>query len=171
EAPAPCVHPPPMDPRQQQLGAFCHYPPRLALEVDITERVEAEATRYIVRNAATARYFILKPTEFSILSQFDGTLAVSDIAKSGSPGTGLRLPMPTLVRFLGKLDSLGLLARGGTDDITAAHQPARGLYIRFPLFNPDKFLAFLDKTLGWALTKSSIVTSFVLMALVGFCMI
>jgi putative peptide zinc metalloprotease protein len=160
-----------MDPRQQQLGAFCHYPPRLALEVDITERVEAEATRYIVRNAATARYFILKPTEFSILSQFDGTLAVSDIAKSGSPGTGLRVPMPTLVRFLGKLDSLGLLARGGTDDTTAAHQPARGLYIRFPLFNPDKFLAFLDKTLGWALTKSSIVTSFVLMALVGFWMI
>ena len=159
-----------MTPRQQQLGVFCYYPPRLAPEVDITERVEAEATRYIVRNAATARYFILKPTEFSILSQFDGTLAVSDVAKAGSPGASLRLPMPTLVRFLGKLDSLGLLAHGGTDNTTPIHQPARGLYIRLPLFNPDKLLKFLDNTLGWALTKSSIVTSFLLMAIVGFWM-
>jgi multidrug resistance efflux pump len=160
-----------MDPHQQQFGAFCHYPPRLAPEVDITERVEAQATRYIVRNTATSRYFILKPTEFSILSQFDGTVAVSDVASGGPPGTPLRVPMPTLVRFLGKLDSLELLARGGADNTTATHQPAHGLYIRFPLFNPDKFLAFLDKTLGWALTKSWIVTSFVLMALVGFWMI
>ena len=75
------------------------------------------------------------------------------------------------MRFLGKLDSLGLLARGGIDDPIAAHQRERGLYIRFRLFNPNKLLTWLDRVFGWALTRTSIVSSFVLMVLVAFWML
>jgi len=159
-----------MDPRQQQFGAFCHYPPQLAPEVDITARVDADAIRYVLRNTVTSRYFIIKQPEFSVLKQFDGTLTVSDIANGGPLGNGPRVATPILVRFLAKLDSLGLLARGASDITPASHRSARGLYIKFRLFNPDRFLSALDKLLGWALTKGSIVTSFALMAVVAFLM-
>ena len=158
-----------MDPQLQQFGAFCHYPPKLAPEVDITERVDPDGTRYIVRNTATSRYFILKQTEFNILDQFDGLQAVPDVAGGLSLGTNPRAAIPTLVRFLTKLDSFGLLARGGSEN-TSHHLSSRGLYIKFQLFNPDKFLASLDKLVGWALTKSAIVISFALIVLVAFLM-
>jgi len=157
-----------MDPQHHQLGAFCHYPPKLAHEVDITERVDPDGTRYIVRNTATSRYFILKQTEFSILSQFDGEQTVSNVASGLSTGTNPRVAIPTLVRFLTKLDSFGLLARGGSENTFTTYQSARGLYIKFRLFNPDKFLASIDNVIGWALTKSSIVASFALMTVVAF---
>jgi multidrug resistance efflux pump len=160
-----------MDTQEQQAGPFCLYPPQLAREVDITEQIEAGVAHYVVRNAATSRYFILKQPEYRILSQFDGTLTLSDVASGGPQANGPRVSLPALVRFLGKLDSLGLLARGGTDDPIAAHQRERGLYIRFRLFNPDKLLAWLDRVFGWALTRTSIISSFVLMVVVAFCML
>lgn len=160
-----------MNTQEQQAGPFCRYPPQLAQEVDITEQIEAGVARYVVRNAATSRYFILKQPEYRVLSQFDGALTLSDVASGGPQAKGPRVSLPALVRFLGKLDSLGLLARGGTDDPIAAHQRERGLYIRFRLFNPDKLLAWLDRVFGWALTRTSIISSFVLMIFVAFWML
>jgi multidrug resistance efflux pump len=158
-----------MDPQDQQSGPYCLYPPRLAQEVDITEQIEAGVARYVVRNLATSRYFILKQPEYRILSQLDGTLTLSQVAAGGSQASGPRVALPALTRFLGKLDSLGLLARSGTEGPLSAHQE-RGLYIRFRLFDPDKLLAWLDRSLGWALTRTSIISSFVLMAVVAFWM-
>ena len=160
-----------MDTQELQSGPYCLYPPRLAQEVDITEQIEASVTRYVVRNVATSRYFILKQPEYGVLSQFDGNLTLSDVAGGGSQGDGPRVSLPALVRFIGRLDSLGLLARGGSDDPIAAHQRERGLYIRFHLFNPDRFLAWLDRVFGWALTRTSILSSFALMVFVAFWML
>lgn len=75
--------------------------------------------------------------------------------------------MPTLVRFLAKLDSLGLLSHGGTDESSSPHPPGRGLYIRFRLFNPNNLLGWLDGIFGWALTRIFIISSFVLMLFVA----
>ena len=169
EATAPFVHTD-MD-TQQQAGPYCPYPPRLAQEVDITEQIEADVTRYVVRNLASSRYFILKQTEYRVLSQFDGTLTVSEVANGGPKANGPRVSPPALVRFLGKLDSLGLLARGGGEHTSATHQTERGLYIRFRLFNPDKLLAWLDRSFGWALCRSSIIFSFGLMVFVALWML
>jgi putative peptide zinc metalloprotease protein len=156
-----------MDKQEQLAGPYCLYPPRLADEVDITEQIEGGVPRYVVRNAATSRYFILKQPEYRILSQFDGTLALCDIERAGPQAAGPRVSLPTLVRFLGKLDSLGLLSHGGPDESTSAHQPARGLYIRFRLFNPNNLLGRLDGIFGWALTRTSVISSFVLMLFVA----
>ncbi|HSQ20588.1 MAG TPA: hypothetical protein VLR92_09455, partial [Blastocatellia bacterium] len=136
----------------------------------ITEQIEAGVPRYVVRNAATSRYFILKQPEYRILSQFDGTLALSDIARGGPQANDARA-LSVLVRFLGKLDALSLLARGGTDHPSSAHQPARGLYIRFRLFNPNNLLGWLDRVFGWALTRTSIISSFLLMIFVALWML
>jgi putative peptide zinc metalloprotease protein len=160
-----------MDTQEQHAGPHCLYPPRLAAEVDITEHIEARVTRYIVRNAATSRYFLLKQLEYRVLSQFDGTRTPSDVAGGGTQANGPRVSSAALVKFLGKLDSLGLLARGGSYDSMAGHRPERGLYIRFRLFNPDRLLGWLDGVFGWALTKTSIVASVVLIIVVALGML
>ncbi|HSB12226.1 MAG TPA: efflux RND transporter periplasmic adaptor subunit [Blastocatellia bacterium] len=159
-----------MHPTEQQSGLYCHYPPRLVEELDITEQIESGVTRYLVRNTATSRYFLLKAPEYRVLSQLDGTRTLVDVAGVGRQGGAPSVSVATLVRFLSKLDSLGLLARGGTDSV-AAHRPSRGLYIRFHLFNPDRLLIWLDRTFGWVLTKPVIAGSFVLMFLVAFGMV
>ena len=105
-----------MDYPEQQSGPYCLYPPRIAAVVDITEQIEAGITRYVVRNAATGRYFLIKQPEYRVLSQFNGTLTLTDVAGGGHQATGPRVSRPTLVKFLSKLDSLGLLERGGGDD-------------------------------------------------------
>jgi putative peptide zinc metalloprotease protein len=152
-------------------GPYCLYPPRLADEVDITEQSEGSVKRYVVRNVATARYFILKQPEFLILSQFDGTRSVSEVAKGSSEANLPRVALPALIKFLGKLDSLGLLAREGSEPTAAAQQSQRGLYIKFPLFNPNRILDRVDRLFGWALTKTTIISSFFLMAVVALAML
>src|SRR5439155_10666712 len=120
--------------QERQSGPYCLYPPRIAPDVDITEQIEAGVTRYVVRNAATSRYFLIKQTEYSILNQFDGTLTLAEVAGGGPQANGPRCSRPTLVKFLSKLDSLGLLERAGADEATSTPKLDRGLYLRFRLF-------------------------------------
>lgn len=158
-----------MHPTQEQSGTYCLYPPLLAQELDITEQKESGVTRYLVRNPATSRYFFLKSPEYRVISQFNGTRTIADVAGGIEPGVP-RVSPATLVRFLGKLDSLGLLARGGEVPVTA-HTARQGLYLRFNLFNPDRLLTLLNRSFGWALTKPSIAVTFALMLLVAFGML
>lgn len=160
-----------MDFQEQQAGPYCLYPPRIADEVDITEQIEAGITRYVVRNAATSRYFLIKQLEYRVLSQFNGTLTLAEVASGGYQANAPRISPATLVRFLSKLDSLGLLERGGADDATSTRKLERGLYLRFRLFNPNQLLGWLDRAFGWVLTKTFVVSSFFLMIVVAFGML
>jgi putative peptide zinc metalloprotease protein len=170
-----------MSARDEQSGSYCLYPPRLADQVDVTEQTEGGALRYVVRNRATSRYFIIGQREYQVLSRIDGKNTLLDIA---APPNGPRISQQAAVRFLGKLDSFGLIARGAVCDTYGEQaystrlRPAGpisrqgGLYIRFHLFNPDKLLTWLDRKLSWVLTRPFIIASFVFMAIVaGFLLI
>ena len=154
-----------MKTQDSQEGCYCLYPPRLVDEVDVTEQVEAGVTRYVVRNRAVARYFILKKPEYQVFRQFDGTQLVGEIAQGGREGTGPRVSLEALHRFLYKLETFDLLSHSG-EAVAPAASPKSGLYIRFHLFNPDNLLAWLDHKIGWALTRPFITASFVLMLVV-----
>jgi putative peptide zinc metalloprotease protein len=147
-----------------QNDSYCFYPPRIADEVDITEQVEGELTRYVIRNTRTARYFQLKPAEYQVFCQIDGTQSVTEISLGGRNAAAPRVSRAALTKFLSRLDSFGLLAVGGTLAAADSKQQERGLYFRVRLFNPDRFLAWLDQTFGWALTRPFIIASFVAMA-------
>jgi putative peptide zinc metalloprotease protein len=148
-------------------GAYCLYPARPGDEVDVTERLEGDSLRYVVRNRATSRYFLLKGPEYQIFQRIDGSSGIREIA-SPANGAGPKASTDAVVRFLSKLDSFGLLAREGDFDAARA---TPGHYFRIKLFNPDAFLAFLDRRLGWALTRTSITASFVIMGLVAVGML
>src|SRR5262252_2118600 len=61
-------------------GAFCVYPPRIVEKVDVTEQTEGETVRYVVRNRASSRYFLLKRTEFQVFNRIDGGKVLNQIA-------------------------------------------------------------------------------------------
>src|SRR5437868_14833691 len=127
-----------MHPSDKSTGLYCSYPPRIAAEVDVTEQHEAQSARYVVRNRATSRYFLLKPAEYAFFRRIDGSLSADEIA---APSTGPRASRAAIVKFLSKLDSLGLLDRIGDEPLEPKRES--GLYIRFRLFNPDRFLTGL----------------------------
>ncbi|HEY6332604.1 MAG TPA: hypothetical protein VI756_24995, partial [Blastocatellia bacterium] len=131
----------------------------------MTERPENGRALYVVRNRATSRYFLLKQPEHRIFLRINGDNRLQEIA-SPVEGVGPKASPEAVVKFLSKLDSFGLLARRGRSEIDRADRADRGHYARFKLFNPDRFLASLDRRLGWALSRPAIVTTFVLMGLV-----
>jgi putative peptide zinc metalloprotease protein len=147
-----------------QNDSYCFYPPRIADEVDVTEQVEGDLTRYVIRNTRTSRYFLLKPAEYQVFRQIDGAQSVNEISLGGRNQSGQRVSRAALIKFLSRLDSLGLLAVGGSDQAADLKKPERGLYFRVRLFNPDRFLTWLDRSFGWALTRPFIIASFVMMA-------
>src|SRR5215831_5380170 len=154
-----------MLPDEHAHGDFCFYPPRIADEVDVTEQVESDAKRYVVRNRATSRYFLLKQLEYQIFLRIDGANTIRSIASPPATEAGPRATRDAVVRFLSRLDSLGLIARNNP----AQSQPVeRGAYYRIKLFNPDRLLAWIDGKFGWALSRPFITASFVLMAVAFF---
>ncbi|MEW6207953.1 MAG: efflux RND transporter periplasmic adaptor subunit [Acidobacteriota bacterium] len=154
-----------------QDGLHSLYPPRLVDSIDVTEQTENDITRYVIRNTATSRYFRLKGPEYLIFRQIDGTQTPAQIARGGRAGDGPQVSLAALIRFLGKLDSFGLLARAGEGSAEAEQKPRRGLYLRIHLFNPNRLLAWMDRCLGWAFTRPLIIASFVMMALVALGLI
>src|SRR5215467_4754940 len=99
-----------MLPDEVGQGDYCIYPPRIADEVDVTEQVDSGAARYVVRNRATSRYFLLKQPEYQIFLRIDGTNPVGGIATPPGSAAGPRATREAVVRFLARLDSLGLIA-------------------------------------------------------------
>jgi putative peptide zinc metalloprotease protein len=156
-----------------EAGDYCLYPPRLAAEVDVTEQEEGGQTRYVVRNRAAARYFLLKPAEYGIFRRFDGAHTPKEIAAGLGSGTGPRPSLQSLVKFLDRLDSLGLLARGGGPAGAArgAAKSSLSFYMKFPVFDPDPLLRWLDRKIGRALAGPYIIASFVVMAVVGILLL
>jgi len=157
-----------MHTEREQEALHCIYPPRIADSVDVTEQIENGETRYVIRNTATSRYFLLKKTEYKIFRQFDGTMSVFDIAKGGRTASAPRVAPAVLTRFLTKLDSLGLLARGGLQVQIESRKQGRGPYIRFQLFNPDRLLGSIDRAISPLFGRGSLIASFALMIAVLF---
>ena len=147
-----------------QNDNYCFYPPRIADDVDVTQQVEGGLTRYVIRNRRTSRYFLLKPPEYTVFRQIDGSQSVNEISNGGRAQSGPRVSRAALIKFLARLDSLGLLADGGRDQDAELKTQGRGLYYKVKLFDPNRFLAWLDRSFGWALTRPFIIASFVMMA-------
>jgi putative peptide zinc metalloprotease protein len=146
---------------------YCIYPPTISEDVDVTEQNDADTLRYVIRNRLTSRYFLLKSPEYRVFQQIDGTQNLSEISAGGTNCNAPKVPLAVLIKFLGKLDSLGLLARGG--ELQAAYDKSgKGLYPTFRLFNPDRLLTWLDGKFGWVFTSQFVIASTILMIFVVF---
>jgi len=89
---------------------YCAYPPQLADDVEITEQRDGARTVFILGAASVGRYLLLRETEQRVMSLLDGGRTGTDVCREFSQQTGASLSLPTLVKFLTKLDNYGILA-------------------------------------------------------------
>src|SRR5581483_7202669 len=153
---------------------YCAYPPQLAEDVEITEQRDGARTVFIVGSAAVGRYLLLRATEQRVLSLLDGARTGADVCREFSQQTGASLSLPTLAKFLAKLDDYGILAGERSQGVSAPDSPMSQLhYLRFKLFNPEQlFTRLLPRlrwiwTIGFFLLSASLIVVATLLALVN----
>src|ERR1051325_3166769 len=147
-------------------SSYCLYPPAVTKTLDITEQIDDGSIRYVIRNRVTSRYFQLKPPEFRIFQDINGSHNLITIAKGGPDNSSPNVSLPALIKFLAKLDALGLLARGGAQPVPPM-RVEKGLYPTIRFFNPDQFLTWLDNRLGWVFTRRFVFSSLFLFGFVA----
>src|SRR5206468_1206138 len=98
------------------------------------------------KDPAVGRFVRLKAPEYFIAQQFDGATPLEAIRRRGEEKFGASLSPATLEQFAAKLLNLGLLARESGQTALPV-RPARSgrfrgnvFYLRFKVFDPDRFL-------------------------------
>lgn len=131
---------------------YCAYPPRIAADVEIAEQRDGARLSFIVGSASVGRYLLLRATENQVMGLIDGARAAGEVCAEFNRATGATLSLATLVKFLSKLDSYGVLAGQRSQGPAVETPQSQAHYIRFKLFNPDPLFARLAPKLRWIWT-------------------
>ena len=149
----------------KQPTDYCAYPPQVAADVEIAEQRDGDRLAWVVGSAAVGRYIILRETEYKVFQLFSGLLTPGHLCAEFKQNYGGTLPLPTLTKFIAKLDEAGIIAgeRTVSGHGKSTQQVARQPYIRFSLFNPDKLFAYLVPLLRWIWTPEFVTFTVLLM--------
>lgn len=132
---------------------YSSYPPQLADDVEISEQRDGARLSYIVGSAGVGRFLLLRTTERQVVDLIDGGRNAGGICEEFNRQTGATLSLQTLVRFLSKLDSYGILAGERVGGAAAPASPLSQMhYIRFKLFNPEQLFSRMLPKLRWIWT-------------------
>jgi putative peptide zinc metalloprotease protein len=131
------------------LADHCAFPPRLAPDVEISERTESQTPSYIAGSASVGRYLMLGLRERRVLELLDGARHPYEII-----GELAGVDLAGLSRFLEKLDDVGILAGERSGRLRQAMLPGGEYYRRWTLFHPDAFFGALLPALRWIWTAS-----------------
>ncbi len=143
---------------------YCQYPPEIDNEVEISSQQETERTVYVVGRPSVGRYIKLGQTEYQVLQLIGGRSLAEISAAFGQQYEG-NLALPTLVKFLTKLNQVNLLAGEGLSAENSSQRLSRHAYLRFRLFDPDPLFALLVPRLRWIWTPGFVVVTALLMLL------
>ena len=132
---------------------YCIYPPQIAADVEITEQLDGEQTAHIAGSATVGRYIILRATEYKVFSLIDDSRTPAALCDEFKQLYGGTLPLPTLTKFLAKLEQIGILAGERAQGYAPDNQQlSRQIYVRFKLFNPERLFARMVPALRWIWT-------------------
>src|SRR5213594_3864877 len=92
------------------ICGFPSFPPCFAVDVEITENRDGDRLAYVVGAATVGRYLLLRATEYNVLRLLSQSLAPGEICTEFKRRYGATLSLPTLKKFLAKLDGVGILA-------------------------------------------------------------
>ena len=143
---------------------YCTYPPQIAADVEITEQHDGDRLAFIVGSASSGRYILLRETENKVLGLLGASLTPGMVCAEFFRQHGATLPVAMLVKFLSRLDDVGILegrrTQGhGTPDTSLGQQ----FYVRFKLFNPDALFTRIIPPLRWIWTTEFFVGTMVMM--------
>jgi putative peptide zinc metalloprotease protein len=143
---------------------YCAFPPRLGTDVEITDQTEARSPSSIVGSAAVGRYLLLGIPERRVVDLLDGSRTPDDICAEFVRRHGVGLNLETVIRFLTKLDGVGILAGQRGTDREPLLPGAGQRYVRWRLFNPERLFARVMPALRWIWTPGFFAGSLLLMA-------
>jgi putative peptide zinc metalloprotease protein len=142
---------------------YCAYPPRIAADVEIAEQRDGDRTAFVISSPSVGRYLLLRTAEYRALRLLDANLAPAAVCDEYMRRHGGTLRIPTLTRFLTRLDEAGILAGRRAEGLRPQGQRAPAqFYTRFRLFNPDPLFTRMVGALGWVWTMPFFVVSLLL---------
>lgn len=142
----------------------------LRLRTDLIVTPHDNAT-FIIEDPLSGKYFLVGASEWSFLSQIDGTCTIAEaigLAATEAPqGAALtEREGISVARWLvdqGLAKPVDMLLGGQADDAPAAPAaPFNPLMLRCGSFNPDSLLGAVDARLGWLWSKPFLVLWFCL---------
>src|SRR5262245_18112719 len=143
---------------------YCSYPTRIAADVEIAEQLDGDRTAFVISSPSVGRCLLLRTVDYRVLRLLDDNLTPAAVCDEFRRRHGGTLRIPTLTRFLTRLDEVGILAgeRAEGRPRQERRAPAQ-FYTRFKLFNPDPLFTRLAGALGWVWTAEFFVVSLLLM--------
>ena len=141
---------------------YCDYPPKITADVEVSEQRDGERLVHVVGSPAAGRYILLRATEYQVFLLLRKSLSHGALCDEFKQQSGARLPLPTLTRFLARLDEAGILA-GERLLRPVARDGQPDHYVRFKLFNPDPIFGRLVPRLRWVWTPGFVICTLVLM--------
>ncbi len=121
--------------------------PRLRRDLTTTLHQTTGATAAVVNDPRSGRFFRLRETEWFVAEQLDGETPLDVVRQRTEARFGVPLRPETLQAFVRTLDRIGLLdgPQSATRARSAGRRRVRGslLYLRFPLFDPDRLFTWL----------------------------
>ena len=127
--------------------------PRLRADLVISRQETPGGVVFVVKDPTVGRFVRFKEPEYFIARQFDGQTALEEVRRRGETELGGELSDATVQQFARKLLNLGLL-----EERPAAQEKPQGrfrgniFYLRFKVFDPDKFFERLLPRIRWAFT-------------------
>src|SRR5213593_4378335 len=134
--------------------------PRLRADLIVSRQQTPTGLVFVVKDPVVGRFVRFKEPEYFIAQQLDGATALEEIRRRGEERFGAPLAASTLEGFTAKLKNLGLLDGGGAPQPAAAHtcRPGRVrgniFYLRFKVFDPDRFLTAMVPRLRIVFTRT-----------------
>lgn len=143
---------------------YCTYPPQLAADVEIAEQRDGDRAAFVIGSLAVGRFLLLRETEEQVRRLLDGSRTSAAVCAEFERQHGGTLALPTLARFLTKLDEAGILAgERAHRPPPPEQQPGTQFYWRFKLFNPDRLFTRVIAYLRWVWTPGFVFCSVALM--------
>ncbi len=134
------------------------------MDVEITEQRDGDRREFIIGSASVGRYLLLRTAEYRALRLLENNLTPAAVCDEFKQRHGGTLSIPTLTRFLTRLDEIGILAGERAEGHQTQEQPSNAqFYTRFKIFNPDPLFTRLAGALGWIWTTPFFVVSLMLM--------
>lgn len=143
---------------------YCAYPPRIAADVEIAEQRDGDRPAFVISSPSVGRYLLLRTAEYRVLQLLDANLTPAEICNEFMRRHGGTLRIPTLTRFLSRLDEIGILV-GERAQGRRPQEPqlSAQFYTRFKLFNPDRLFTRMVAVFRWVWTTQFFVVSLLLM--------
>ncbi len=135
---------------------------KLRSDLVISRHDGPEGTAFVIKDPVTERFFRFKETEHFIAQQFDGMTSPDTVRQRVEDRLGITLTPENLEQFVNRLQRIGLLTNGESGDALPSRRRRVGgnvFYLRFRLFDPDRFFDWLIPRVRFLFTPQFLAVS------------